>query len=298
MTIAKIYPSSAAFMVGPIVSTTSNKSCHRFLSAQRASGLSKAELYQSIPAEYAGLGALDEHRYSAKLDKEKVAYQREVPFQVEYNGTVISGRIDFVLDNDVAIEKKSTTSQSVYKRAFEGGIPEPSWVAQAASYLGFCNKKEVRIVASYYELSAEMDAYEVVAERIWVVKSLDGGGLSLDGTQYPHSLKDLARWYATLSQLLSTTSAVPVRIEKPAQAGSKYESPCNFCPLKDLCAKGDNTAWELQELREALTAKSSPRGFKVAHNTERRKKNRQAKKDSSSSPGDKPLSKLVTGETA
>jgi CRISPR/Cas system-associated exonuclease Cas4 (RecB family) len=242
--------------------------------------LSKAELHQDIPAEYAGLGALDEFRYSAKLDKEKVAYQREVPFQVEYKGTVISGRMDFVLDNDVAVEKKSTTSQSVYKRAFEGGVPEPSWVAQAASYLGFCNKKGVRIVASYYELSTNMDAYEVVAEREWSVKSLDGAALSLDGKPYSHSLKDLARWYSSVSNILSTSSSATVRIEKPMQAGSKYESPCNFCPLKEICAVKDNLAWDVQELRQALTAKPTPRGFKIMHNTERRKKNRQAKKDS------------------
>lgn len=277
----KIYPSSSAFMVGPLVSSTSNKSCHRYLSAQVASGLSKAELHQPIPAEYAGLGALDEFRYSAKLDKEKVAYQREVPFQVEFKDSIISGRIDFVLENDVAIEKKSTTSQSVYKRAFEGGIPEPSWVAQAASYLGFCNKKEVRIVATYYELSANFDAYEVVAEREWSVTSLDGIRLTVGQEQYPHSLKDLARWYASLSDVLSKTSSAPVRIEKPMQAASKYESPCNFCPLKQMCETKDNLAWDVQELRAALTAKVLPRDFKIMHNTERRKKNRQEKKENS-----------------
>ncbi len=273
----RIYPSSSAFMVGPYVKTSSNKSCHRYISAQYHSGLSKADLYQQIPIEYAGLGALDEFRYSAKLDKEKVAYQREVPFKVEYKGAVISGRMDFVLEDGVVVEKKSTTSASVYKRAFEGGIPEASWVAQAASYLGFCKMKEARIVATYYEMSANFDAYEVVAEKVWSVQSLDGTALTVDGTLYPHSLKDLARWYAEISGHLTETSSPMVGIEKPMNVASKYESPCNFCPLKKVCEQSNSLAQVMQDVTQALLVKSEPRGFKIAHNTERRKKNRQEK---------------------
>ncbi len=271
----KIYPSSAAFMVGPLVKTSKNNSCHRFLWAQAHCGLTKAELRQEIPAEYQALGALDEYRYSAKMVKEGQTFEREVPFKIEFKSAVISGRQDFVLDNGVVIEKKSMTSDSGYKRVFRDGQVESSHMAQLVSYLAFLNKPEGKIVVSYYELSEKFDAYLVVDEKEFIVRTLDSGVLTVDGVEYPHTVRDLARWYATLVGCLSTTSSVPA---KPIIPASPYESPCNFCSLKELCQKNLDAASFLQESKDALRTKRTHGPVKIQVLTERRKKNKEKAK--------------------
>lgn len=270
----RIYPSSSAFMVGPLVKSSSHNSCLRFVSAQCLSGLSKAELFHEITAEYAALGTLDEFRYSAKLKKEGKEFQREVPFQVEYKGAVISGRMDFLLDG-LVIEKKSVTSQSIYKQVFEGGQPKTAWVAQVASYLAFLKIPAGKIVATYYELSEEFDAYQVVAEKEWDVQCLDSGCIIVNRVPFEHSLRDLARWYAEIEKTVSNPSAPQQKVCQPA---NKYESACNFCPIRSICDKGDDLAQHVQEIREKLLEKTPPKEFRIAINTKRRQDNREKKK--------------------
>lgn len=264
-------------MVGPLVKTSKNGSCHRFLWAQAHCGLTRAEMQQPFPAEYAALGALDEYRYAAKMVKEGQAFEREVPFKIEFKGAVISGRQDFVLDNGVVIEKKSMTSDSGYKRVFRDGQVESSHMAQLVSYLAFLNKPEGKIVVSYYELSKKFDAYLVVEEKEFTVRTLDSGVLTVDGVEYLHTVRDLARWYATLEGYLSTTSSVP---PKPMIPANPYESACSFCPLKEICQRPVEVARFLQESKVALAIKTEPRPVKIQVLTERRKKNKEKAKNS------------------
>lgn len=276
----RIYPSSAAFMVGSQVKTKSNKSCLRYQWAVAHSGLSKAELHQDIAAEYAGLGALDEFRYSAILDKEKVAYEREKPFKIEYKDCIISGRMDFDRADGIVVEKKSTTSQYMLKDHILTGEPDPGHAAQLVSYLAFLKREEGHLVTSYYEMNEDRNGYEVVAERKWVFKLCAGGDLTLDSTVYTHSVKDLARWYAQMQVVLSDPWTLP---PKPMQSAVPYKSPCHYCPLKAVCATQDNLGTDvavyLESAKVALVLKPEPRGFKIEHNSARRKKNRQDKKE-------------------
>ncbi len=273
MTI-KIYPSSAAFMIGPLVSSKYNSGCHRFQWAQAHSGLSKAELHHEITAESAAIGSLNEYRIAVKLKRDKVIFEREVPFKMDYSGVQISGRQDFVLENGEVWETKGTTSESVYKNAILGGVPEKSHVAQLVSYLAFLKKPKGRIVNSYYELEldGEDESFRLVAERVFTVECLDDGCILLDHQPYEHSLRDLARWYATLAKILLDPWTLP---QKPCQSGEKYGSPCNFCPLKAVCDKTVDVADFLQESKAALLVKPQPREFKIKVLTARRKKNKQ-----------------------
>lgn len=267
-------------MAGPVVKTSKNSSCLRFIAAQAMSGLSKAELHQDIGAEYAALGALDEFRYSAKLDKEKTVYEREKPFQIDYKGATISGRMDFLLADGTVIEKKSVTSQSVYKRVFEGGQPETAWVAQVASYLAFLKLPQGKIVASYYELSEEFDAYVMVAEKEWTVKCLDDGRIMLGQEAYSHTLRDLARWYAEVERTLSDPWTSN---QRPYQPSNSFESACNFCPIRAVCHGNVDLAQVVQEVKDALLVKKEPNKFKIKVNTKRRQANRE-KKESAKVP--------------
>lgn len=279
MTI-KIYPSSAAFMIGPLVKTDYNSGCHRFQWAQTHSGLSKAELHHEINAESAALGTLNEYRVAVKLKKDKVKFEREVPFKIAYKGAVISGRQDFVLENGEVWETKGTGSDKVYKQSILGGVPQLNHVAQLVSYLAFLKKPKGRIVNSYYELEidGELESYKLIAERIFIVECLDNGDLTVDGTRYDHSIRDLARWYADLEKKLADPWTLP---QKPCQNGDKFGSPCFSCPLKKLCEKEVDVAQFLQESRQALLEPPPPKEFNIKVLTARRKKNRQDKKEKS-----------------
>lgn len=276
--IRKIYPSSAAFMVGPLVSTEYNSGCHRFQWAQAHSGLSKEELHHEINEESAALGTLNEYRVSVKLKKDKIKFEREVPFKIDYKGTTISGRQDFVLENGEVWETKGTASESVYKQVILGGVPKASHVAQLVSYLSFLNKSKGRIVNSYYELEldGELESFKLVAERIFIVECLDNGVLTVDGTPYSHTIRDLARWYAELEKRLADPWTLP---QKPCHNGDKFGSPCFSCPLKKVCEQTTDVVQFLQESTRALLVKPQPKEFNIKVLTARRKKNRQDKKE-------------------
>jgi len=115
-----------------------------------------------------------------------------------------------------------------------------------------------------------------VAEREFTIECLDSNVIIVDGKEYNHTVRDLARFYALLQESLSTTSTVP---GKPALSGPQFKHACNFCPLKKVCEVDRDLAQHMHMSREALLNREPPRSFKIAHNTERRKKNRQAKKE-------------------
>ena len=275
MTI-KIYPSSAAFMVGPLVKTDYNSGCHRFQWAQAHSGLSKAELHHEINAESAALGTLNEYRVAVKLKKDKVKFEREVPFKIAYKDAVISGRQDFVLENGEVWETKGTGSDKVYKQSILGGVPQLNHVAQLVSYLAFLKKPKGRIVNTYYELEldGELESYKVVGERIFTVECLDDGCIMLDQRPYPHTIRDLARWYADLEKKLADPWTLP---QKPCHNGDKFGSPCFSCPLKKVCEKECDVASFLLQAKEKLLIPPPPKEFNIKILTARRKVNREKK---------------------
>jgi len=274
--ITKIYPSSSAFMRGSVVDTSKASSCPRYVAAQVLSGLSKTELSRHVAQEYQAIGALNEARVAMVLKKNKQEFTREVPFSVPFKSVAIGGRIDFVLGGGGIIETKATTSQNVYKRAFEGDAPEAPWVAQVASYLGLLKKPEGVIWASYYEMNESLTGYEVVDERKWTVKALDDGRLIVGQKEFYYTLKDLSRWYSEIELAMTNPSAVETM---PIQPANKYESACHYCPLKEICGTGKELAQKVHEIREAFLAPQTAKEFNIQVNTKRRQENRRKKND-------------------
>jgi PD-(D/E)XK nuclease superfamily len=272
----RIYPSSAAFMVGNQVKAKSNSSCLRYQWARQHCGLTKDELHRPIASEYAGLGALDEFRYSTILDKKKIVYEREKPFKIDYKDCVISGRMDFDRADGIVVEKKSTTSLYMMRDHIATGDPDPGHAAQISSYLAFLGRPEGHLVASYYEMDEDRMGFSVIAERTWVFKLSTSNELTVDNVPYAHSIKDLARWYSHMQISLSNPCAVPAR---PIPSAIPYKSPCNFCPLKELCTRqgdsGTEAALYLEQAREAFLVPETPRSFKIEWNSARRKANRE-----------------------
>lgn len=279
----KLYPSSSAFMLGGQVKTSKHTSCFRFLQAQHFSGLTKEQLHSEIAPEYAALGALDEWQFAAAMDKKGIQYKREQPFRSEFGSAVVSGRMDFVLDDGTIVEKKSTTSQNVYRRVFEQGIPEPSHMAQLVTYMALNGQESGRLVVSYWELAPDYQGFRVVEEKQFDVKTVDKTRIMLGQQEYSHTVKDLARWYAEAEKNLSQDLTTGVLAQKPCQPVSKYESPCNFCPLNKICETGPDgmtLAYFTEAAKSALVLKPAPMGFKIMVNTERRQANREKKVES------------------
>lgn len=275
----KIYPSSAAFMTGPLSSTSKSSGCFRYLWAQQYCGIPHKEIPRDIPPEHAALGALDEFRYFTKLEKEGVGFVRESRHKVPFKNCEISFRVDGEMADGSILEKKSATSEFVLKEAIEGGQPDANYVAQLVSYLTLLKRTHGRLVISYYELDANYESYLMLAERQFNVEVLDSGVILLDSAEYPKTTKDLARWYAGVQQSLSNPSIVP---PEPMQPGLKFKSPCYSCPLKKACEEYKEspatTVQYLQRAKEEFLAPRDPKKFKIKVLTERRKINREKKK--------------------
>lgn len=277
--IFKIYPSSAAFMTGPVVSTTKNSSCFRYIWAQEYCGLTKKEIPRDIPPEHQALGTMDEYRYFAKLEKQGQKFTREVSHKIPFKNCEISFRMDGDMEDGTILEKKSSTSDFVLKGTIEGGEPDANYVAQLVSYLTLLKRNKGLLVISYYEMDADFQGYLMLEERQFVVECLDDGVITIDSKPYPKTTKDLARWYAGVQQSLSNPSAVP---PEPAQQAMKFKSPCNTCPLKAACEEYKNTTMDVAQFllrsKEEFLTPRDPKKFKIRVLTERRQKNRDKKK--------------------
>lgn len=277
--IYKIYPSSAAFMSGPLVETTKNSSCFRYLWAQAHCGAHKYSMKADIAEEYAALGALDEARYAMKLDKQKVPYKREISHVIPFKNCEISFRVDFDFEDNVIGEKKATTSEGLHKTVFKDNEVDANHLAQLVSYLSLLKRETGKLIVTYYEMSEEFDAYIALEEREILVKLSTEGVIFLDGVEYRKNARDLARWYAGLQQCLTETSTVP---PAPMPQSVKFKSPCNSCPLSGTCEKynaqpGD-VAQYLLEAKQAFETPRESRPFKIKVNTARRQANREKKK--------------------
>ena len=229
--IKKIYPSSAAFMLGAKVDSAKNHSCPRYLWTMDR----LPEQHSDIPEEYAALGLLNEARVALIYDDGKIPYKREVRVTKDFNGCKISGKIDFVLYPDTApiyIETKATSSKNVRRDVLTAQTPDLNHLAQLVTYMMLDNVRNGQIIVSYYETDAGRLSFQVVEEHTFIVEILDSGVLTVDGKVFNKSTKDLARWYKVVSESL-TTDAVP---DMPAPTGSYYKNICRFCPLVEVFA--------------------------------------------------------------
>ncbi len=278
--IYKIYPSSAAFMSGPLVETTKNGSCFRFLWAQAHCGAHKYSMKPNIAEEHSALGTLDETRYAMKLDKQKVSYKREVSHSIPFKNCEIAFRVDFDFEDGTIGEKKSTTSDGLHKTVFKDNDVDANHLAQLVSYLSLLKRDTGKLIVTYYEMSEEFDAYLALEEREILVKLSTDGVISLDGVEYRKNAKDLARWYAGLQQCLTETSTVP---PAPMPQTVKFKNPCFSCPLSATCEKYKNetmpVAQFLLEAKEAFEAPRESKKFNIKVLTKRRQANKDKKKE-------------------
>lgn len=277
----RLYPSSAAFMVGPMVASSKNGSCHRFLWTENQIG----NYDKKIADEYQALGALDEFRYSQLLDSRKVPYKREVQVTKDYNGSTISGRIDFILHPDtdapIYVEKKSTTSKSVLKDVIKANKPDPNHLAQIVTYMMLTNVYHGLIVVSYYELDGALMGYHVTDEAEFRIEC-KGVDIYVNDVLHERSTKDLARWYQFASDALKDKERIPVVNH---QVTDKFKSICRFCPLKEKCAdlqiKMTDAKGFLQSAEEVLKNLPEGKKFTIQQPPKRaRRKNEKTRPDS------------------
>jgi hypothetical protein len=255
--IKKIYPSSAAFMSGPLVDSKKSNSCHRYMWAVAHTD---APRQNDVDPAYAGIGALDEARLAAQLTKKRVKFEREVPFKIPFKDVIISGRYDFDIaykDGPVILEKKASTSDYVKKDHLDTGIPDSNHVAQLVMYLLLHKREKGHLHLSYYELSPEQDAYVVAQEKVWLITVSEQGDVLVDGKQFGFNAADLRRWLVGAHDAITIANRIP---PEPRLHSIPYKNPCYFCPLKDVCAAHkENEKSSKVFLQEADTALRVPR---------------------------------------
>lgn len=267
----KLYPSSAAFMAGPLVDAKYSSSCLRYIWTTTQIG----RFPGTNNAESAAVGTLNEFRHSMKLPE---GTEREKPFTVEFGGITVSGRMDFVLPDGTVHEIKSTTSDYVKRDVIDGGVVDQGHMAQLVSYLAFGKIKNGAIFVTYYEWDVEKDAATPIADRKFDVQITDTA-IFVDGELYKYGVKDLARWYAEAAKCMTDPDTLP---PEPVKNVIPYKNPCHFCPLKSVCESGVSDAKEFITAAGTLLAEAKPevRPFKIKKLTARRLANQERKKES------------------
>lgn len=266
--VKKIYPSSAGWMLGPLVAADSNSQCHRYMWAV-ANG--NAPRIDSVAKGYTAIGNLSEERLAATFRRRRLKFIRGSRFKVEFKGAVISGELDFLFETPegpMILEAKASTSSHVLKDVIQGGAPKDAHMAQLTTYLSLQKIPDGQLHYTYYVLSPDQKSFVALAERLFIVKVLDNA-ITVDGQPYKYSVRDLARWIAGAEAALTAVDKIP---NEPIRSMIAYKDACHFCPLKETCASHkDQNLDPAQFLLKATEALSAPREIREFHITTMRK---------------------------
>ncbi len=265
MTKLKISPSSAAFMLGPVVDTSKNGACIRYIWSVANTDAPRID---RVAPEYQGLGSLNEARQAAILRSRKAVHELEVPFEIEWGDILIRGRYDAHVDTKgerTLREWKASTSTYVLKDVIEPRQVDLNHLAQLCLYLALHKLSRGEITVSYYQLHLNK-GFQVTAEHTFMVELLTGGVITVDGKEHSKTMKDLQRWMTGVRQALHDPCTVPA---EPKQHSIPYKSPCYSCPLKSVCASHKIQAIEAKEFLQAaeqlLSEPVTPKAFKFSH---------------------------------
>ena len=255
-TLFKVYPSSAAWMPGPVVQTTYYSGCLRYIWAVANA---KVPRIDSIDPAAQALGALNEKRLEAQFRRRRLKFETEVPFNQVFRGIDIRGRMDYVVhlkEGDQIGEQKATTSAHVLKDVIQAKQPADSHMAQLVTYLAFSTIKKGWIQVDHYQLSHDFSGFISTSMHKFDVELLDSGVILVDGQEYKYVLKDLARWYSEVEKVLSNPDTIPM---KPSMNPIPYKNPCHFCGMRDLCAKPSKEyGTAAQFLQDSIVPLSTP----------------------------------------
>lgn len=226
--IKKVYPSSVAFNLGGENITTKNSGCHRYRQMSYGVSFNIPEIYQEI-------GEINEVAWEKHLAGKGIDYEREKPFKEQLNPhTLVSGRMDFITQNCI-YECKATASSSMKSKLDKGEV-DKNHLAQLCLYLSIFERTKGMLVYGYYQRN---NVDEIVKTKGWLFKvelSGDRGSVKVNG--FPVGLDAVGLADYVMEAGITVNSDEMARAPLNDDATS-WNSPCRFCPLKDLCASGE-----------------------------------------------------------
>lgn len=229
MKITKIYPSSAAFMVGDLVFAQYSSSCLR---NQLLASEGVKEPFNPIHTKR---GAIAEKRYEDALIAADADYEREVPFKIEIEpGVVVSGRVDFKLSGSRIDEIKSSESLSVIQDVIKDGNPKEANVAQLITYLMAESLTYGSLVYSAFKWNKKAQVYEHIADRVFSVQLMARGEIYVDEKLFRFHARDV------VAHMLATARVIRNRSIASRPFNHKgFDGPCKRCAFATTCGLYD-----------------------------------------------------------
>lgn len=226
----KIYPSSAAFMEGGLVFTKYSSGCLRYL-LLRHHGVK-----EDFDPSHAERGALNEQLFEEGLGS--TPFIREKPFCIDVpgcNGAVVSGRIDVVLHPDhpqlrKIQELKSTESSSVLKSVIKDGKVNIQNLAQVVSYMVAEQCENADIVVTYYKRDKKSKVLKKDVERCFKIDLSEDGLIMVDSNSSGFYVANLLKHFRETAKAIKEH-----RVAGRPYSSSPYDSPCSYCPFRNVC---------------------------------------------------------------
>lgn len=237
----KLYGSSSAFQWGQLTFTNTKAGCLRAIFLQ-----SRGVRETSIPEVYQVIGALNEEWYRTEVLKEQ-EFKAEEPIK-RLLGTDIefSGRIDYLLPDEV-IELKAVTSYAKSRDVIAGGNYAPENLAQLVSYMMESRITQGQLIYTWWKdknqaksskvkvTSTDKTMYEVVESRSYKVEIDEFGRIIVDQVPSKFTVHDqLAHRSAAVKCIEEGTI-----LNRPIGYDAPFGSPCTYCVFKEACDSYD-----------------------------------------------------------
>ncbi len=238
----KLYPSSAAFVLGDTVVTEYDSGCLRKIL------LTSKGVRGDIPAVYMRVGAVHEDNYAAGMAnmQDVATFLREVPIKAPvpgYETVMYSGRADFIADHRIAVtgklggklievihETKATISKTTRLKVIRKGLVKTNQLAQLVSYMIQRQTPYGILFVGYYEENAEGELVCTESRRFKIFID-DEGAVYIDGMPSGFTAQDQIAHRIAAARVLTED----VIGERPDGWNAPYSGPCVRCPHKMTC---------------------------------------------------------------
>lgn len=223
----KIYPSRISFCWEGQNLTSDNKGCFRF--QQFAYGLTLP-----IHPRYTALGDQHEQSIQRALIAKDIAHEREVAFHKTINdNTYISGRADFVLEDEV-IEAKASFSSN-FRTMLKNDDYKINHLAQLGLYMLHFKKKKGGLYCGMYQYGRDKKIFMTYGKKISVVLRDDAFLINDMPTGY--TKQNLVDYLIQLTKALHSEQLAPSPVLDDIE---NYKSPCRYCPLRTICGNASD----------------------------------------------------------
>jgi len=210
-----------------------NSSCFRYLLVQHNS-----PFRPDIHPIYAEVGAFHEDYYEQR-NEDRIA-EREVVLKEQITDhALLSGRIDIVFTDGSFGETKATLSKTARREVIRKGNFKLSHLTQVVTYMIFSEVQKGSIIVGYYE-QTEAGEWKLCEERTFEVTIDNDGEILVDGKKTTYNVQNVLKFIYKQADILHNRKVVKHR----PMGLNPFNSPCKFCPLKDVCDKYDTCGME------------------------------------------------------